>query len=206
MAFLAVIGLRFGENGSQDLAIESGVIWEGSLKAVLSGKAYNSALRLHKCIYEATVRRKINVFEEWLRNHGNNEVLTAFTESTEFRQLLNCPSAESMQQCLDSYDGVANKVYEFEDELRNGAMSSFWESYIEMIQMTSYDQLGLEIGTYIRRLLNLCYPSFMRTTGKTMPDNLLTVGQADSNSKTLIPVFTLSLSKETSVSEDLLAT
>ena len=67
------------------------------------------------------VRRKIDAFEEWLRNHGNYEVLTAFTESTEFQQLLNCPSAESMHQCLDSYGDVANKVYKFEDELRNGA-------------------------------------------------------------------------------------
>ena len=45
MAFLAVIGLQFGESGLSDLAIESGVIQEGSLKAVLSGKAYNSVLR-----------------------------------------------------------------------------------------------------------------------------------------------------------------
>ena len=44
MAFLAVIGLRFGASGLRDLAIESGVIQEGSLKAVLSRKAYNSAL------------------------------------------------------------------------------------------------------------------------------------------------------------------
>ena len=80
------------------------------------------------------VSRRIDAIEEWLRNDGINEVLTAFTESTEFQQLLNCPSAESMQQCLDSYSDVANKVYEF-DELRNGAMSSFWQSYIEMIQI-----------------------------------------------------------------------
>ena len=40
-----------------------------------------------------------------------------------------------MQQCLDSYGEAANKVYEFEDELRNGVMSSFWQSYIEMIQI-----------------------------------------------------------------------
>ena len=77
---------------------------------------------------------------------GNNEVLTAFPESTEFQQL-NCPPAESMQLCLDSYGGFdnevyrfsygdfANKVYKFEDELRNGAMSSFWQSYIEIIQI-----------------------------------------------------------------------
>ena len=38
-----------------------------------------------------------------------------------------------------------------------------------------------------------------------MPDTLLTVAQADRNSQTLIPVFTLSLRKGTSVSEDLLA-
>ena len=44
----------------------------------------------------------------------------------------------------------------------------------------------------------------MCTAGKTMPNTLLTVGQADSNSQTLIPIFTLSLSKGTSVSEDLL--
>ena len=64
MAFFAVSGLRFEEKGLGDLAIESRVIREGSLKAVLSGKAYNSVLRLHKCIYEATVRRKIDSFEE----------------------------------------------------------------------------------------------------------------------------------------------
>ena len=109
------------ESGLRDLAIESGEIGEGSLKAVLSGKAYNSALQLHKCIYEAMVCRKIDAFEEWLRKHGNYEVLTAFIESAEFQQLLNCPSAESMQQCLDSYGDVAKKVYKFEDELRNGA-------------------------------------------------------------------------------------
>ena len=68
---------------------------------------------------------------------------------------------------------------------------------------TTCNQLGLEIGTYIRRLLNLCYPGFMRTSGKTMPNTLVTVGQADSNSQTLIPVFIMSLSKGTSVSEDL---
>ena len=40
-----------------------------------------------------------------------------------------------MQQCLDSYGDVANKVYKFEDELRNGAMPLFWQGYFEMIQI-----------------------------------------------------------------------
>ena len=72
--------------------------------------------------------------------------------------------------------------------------------------LTNYNQLGLDIGTFIRRLLNLFYLGFMRTTSKTMPNTLLTVGQADSNSQTFMLVSTLSLSKGTSVSEGLLTT
>ena len=79
---------------------------------------------MHKCIYVATVRRKVEAFEEWLRNQGNNEVLTAFTGSTEFQQLFNCPSTESIHQCFNNSGDVAYKVYKFEDELRNCAMSS----------------------------------------------------------------------------------
>ena len=55
-----------------------------------------------------------------------------------------------------------------------------------------------------QKVSELMLPCFMCTAGKTMPNTLLTVGQADSNSQTLIPIFTLSLSKGTSVSEDLL--
>ena len=36
--FLAVIGKRFGDAGLRDIAIESGVIAEGSLKSVFRGK------------------------------------------------------------------------------------------------------------------------------------------------------------------------
>ena len=75
MAFLAVIGLLFGGSGLRDLAIESGVIQEGSLKAVLSGKAYNSALRLHKCIYETTVRKKSMLMKNGLETMATMKFL-----------------------------------------------------------------------------------------------------------------------------------
>ena len=38
----------FGEAGRRDMAVESGVIAEGSINKVLEGKQYNRAVRLHK--------------------------------------------------------------------------------------------------------------------------------------------------------------
>ena len=63
--FLAVIGKRFGNAGLRDIAIESGVIAEGSLKS--EGKQYNRAVRFHKRLYEACMRM-INV-DQRIRNN-----------------------------------------------------------------------------------------------------------------------------------------
>ena len=50
--FIAVIGKRFGDAGLRDIAIESGVISEGSVKNVLDPRTYNRAIRFHKLVYE----------------------------------------------------------------------------------------------------------------------------------------------------------
>ena len=48
--FMATIGKRFGDAGLQDIAIESGVISEGSVKRVLDGRAYNRAVRKERLL------------------------------------------------------------------------------------------------------------------------------------------------------------
>ena len=53
---LSIIGKRFGPAGLRDIIIESGVIEEGSVEALLNGKAYNRAVRFHKLMYEACMR------------------------------------------------------------------------------------------------------------------------------------------------------
>ena len=50
---LSIIGKRFGPTGIRDIIIESGIIEEGSVEAVLNGEAYNRAARFHKLMYEA---------------------------------------------------------------------------------------------------------------------------------------------------------
>ena len=51
--FLAVIGKRFAGSGLRDIFLESGVIAEGSIEGVLSGKHYNRGIRVHKLLMEA---------------------------------------------------------------------------------------------------------------------------------------------------------
>ena len=56
--FMSSIGKMFGEAGLRDIAVESGVIAEGSIK-VLEGKQYNHVVQLHKLTYEALMRQGI---------------------------------------------------------------------------------------------------------------------------------------------------
>ena len=50
---LSIIWKRFQDAGLRDVFIESGVIAEGSVTAVLEGRRYNRAVRFHKLMYEA---------------------------------------------------------------------------------------------------------------------------------------------------------
>ena len=71
---LSVIGKWFGPVGLRDIIIESGVIEEGSIEAVLNGKAYNRAVRFHKLIYEACTGLIWESFIDWLHETHSTEI------------------------------------------------------------------------------------------------------------------------------------
>ncbi len=48
--FMSIIGKRFADSGLKDVAVESGIIAEGSVSGILEGRKYNRALRMHKII------------------------------------------------------------------------------------------------------------------------------------------------------------
>ena len=54
--FLVKIGKIFKDNGLRDIAVDSTVIAEGLIEAVLEGRQYNRTVRLHKIIYKALRR------------------------------------------------------------------------------------------------------------------------------------------------------
>ena len=67
---MSTVGKMFGDAGFQDLAVESGVIAEGSINKFLEGKEYNRVVCLHKLTYEVLLR---SGFEEWLEtNHAED--------------------------------------------------------------------------------------------------------------------------------------
>ena len=66
--FMSSIGKMFGEAGLCDIAVESGVIAEGSINKVLEVKQYNRAVRLHKLTYETLMRLVWKGFQEWLES------------------------------------------------------------------------------------------------------------------------------------------
>ena len=53
MMFLGVMGIRYGDSELWDIAVQSDIIAEGSIKKVLQGKHYNRAVHTHKIVYEA---------------------------------------------------------------------------------------------------------------------------------------------------------
>lgn len=61
---LSVIGKRYGSAGLRDIAVEAGVIAEGSINSVLDGRNYNRGVRLCKLMYEALMRLAWNDFKE----------------------------------------------------------------------------------------------------------------------------------------------
>ena len=48
-----MIGKRFGDAGLRDLAVQSGIISEGSVDKALAGHIYNRGVRMHKVVHEA---------------------------------------------------------------------------------------------------------------------------------------------------------
>ncbi|KAG1664664.1 hypothetical protein GQR58_019714 [Nymphon striatum] len=71
---LSIIGKLFRDAGLWDLAVESGVIAEGSIDKVLDGKQYNRGVRLHKLTYEALMRLVWKGFLEWLENNHSTDL------------------------------------------------------------------------------------------------------------------------------------
>ena len=132
--FLAVIGKRFSEAGLRDIAIESGVIAEGSTKGVFQGKQYNRAVRFHKLMYEALLRI---VWEKFLtqleESEEENENIRKIIDEIAIRK----PTAETFRESLSSekFGKLMTSFDVFFKKIQNqGSMSEYWVSYITMVK------------------------------------------------------------------------
>lgn len=61
-AFLAAIGKRFGDGGLANILLESEVVGSGSIAAILEGRHYNRAIRIHKVKHNTIMINKTYVY------------------------------------------------------------------------------------------------------------------------------------------------
>lgn len=135
---VCLIGRRFGTAGLRDLAVESGVIAEGSVEAVLDGRKYNRSIRFLKIVYEALFRLAWQGFLSWLENHPDgitkvHDAMIIFSNLHDLVTPKNFKETISNQKCGD----ILKLFDQYLDILRHsqGDLSSFWMSCFDMIEI-----------------------------------------------------------------------
>ena len=130
---LSTIGKLFGDAGLRYLAVESGVIAEGSINKVLDGKQYNRAVRLHKLTYETLMRLAWSGFEEWPEaNHA--EALPKYNDTIRVMYKVHqniCRATHNAAMADESYQMIIDMFLTYLNVLRHGKgkLAAFWMAY-----------------------------------------------------------------------------
>ena len=110
------------------MLIESGLVSEGSIKDVMSGKHYNRALRSHKMMYEALERLRFEAFMDTLDDGYHNQVipfLKTLQESFphDVKEKVESDEFDNLLKCCETFIG---------DSKANSKTFSYWSVYTEM--------------------------------------------------------------------------
>ena len=136
---MSTIGKMFGDAGLQDLAVESGVIAEGSVNKVLEGKQYNQAVHFHKLMYEALMRLVLSCFPDWLENNhledlpklnDTNHVLYELHENICASVLDAVLTNDSCKKILLLFDVYLNDL-----KHNRGPLATYWMTYLGMVEI-----------------------------------------------------------------------
>ena len=133
---LAVIGKRFVDDDLRDIFIESNIVASGSVDGVLDGGHYNRAVRSHRIVLEALIRRSWVSFFQWLNENreefSQDEVLRYITC---LRDSCNQTNADSMLH-PDDFQILFALYWKFLKDCRtsNGSVSAVWLSYMALLQ------------------------------------------------------------------------
>ena len=127
---MTIIGKRFEDAVLKDLCIGSGVIAEGSIQNVFTGKMYNRGVRVHKCIYEALMRLAWKPFALWVNEVHPNKLPAVRALEEQVADVANDITQQALDAILQSTDfGEVHRLWDaFLNHLRssNGEQSKFW--------------------------------------------------------------------------------
>ncbi|XP_066920335.1 uncharacterized protein [Clytia hemisphaerica] len=149
--FIAVIGKRFADAGLRDWIIEGDLIGSGSLEGVLNGKQYNYATRVLENVYDALSRFKVENFKEWIRERGkaSENILERVISSSDFELCKEKPTLEALSAVFDDTEFI-ELIELHEKVLKNerGPTSTFWYSFIEMMDILFNFQRSIKLGDW----------------------------------------------------------
>ena len=133
---LSIIGKRFASAGLRDLAVESGIIAEGSITSVLEGRHYNRGVRLCKLVYEALLRLGWKGFYSWIEKHHSGDD-KHMRETIEAVGILHADvNQDNLEAVLtnESVQVILAHYVQYLDELRHsrGQLASFWTSFLDL--------------------------------------------------------------------------
>ena len=112
--------------------IESEIIASGSLKGVLTGKHYNRAMRVHKLLFEALERLRLEAFAKSLTTEEKAKLDwldVIFTEDSSLDKFWENCARDSVNEVKEMYDKFVN------ERSKVNPLFAFWVKYIEMVQL-----------------------------------------------------------------------
>ena len=136
---LSIIGKLFRDAGLRDLAVESGVIAEGSIDKVLDGRQYNRGVRLHKLTYEAMMRLVWRSFLEWLETDHSADLPHLDETLRVVMDLHGDVSSTTLDSSMtnESCHRILHLLRCYLDVLRHerGSLATFWMMYVDMAEI-----------------------------------------------------------------------
>ena len=109
--------------------IESGIVSEGSIKGVLTGKHYNRSVFCHKIMHEAFQRLRFDTFMDSL-DVNEQEKIRTFVESMgdgfPTQQYKDKLSSQEFETICDKYESFV------EETSQKSKTFAFWSIYLKM--------------------------------------------------------------------------
>ena len=120
---------------------------------MLKGKHYNSAVRVHKYIYEAIKRLLIENFKKWICNQSDTLDITyrEFKNSLELQELVSAPKPKTMENVYENCEKVVEEIHKYEQLLLDGYLgptASVWTSFLQMEQILFDFIRSIKLGNW----------------------------------------------------------
>ncbi|XP_028408500.1 uncharacterized protein LOC114531056 [Dendronephthya gigantea] len=129
MSFLSAISKLFEDAGLKDILIESGIVNEGSIKGVLSGKHYNRSVFCHKIMHEALQRLRFDAFLDSLDITEQEKIRTCVGVMAD-----GFPTQRYKEELLSQeFETICDKYDSFVAETSQKSKTfAFWSIYLKM--------------------------------------------------------------------------